>query len=237
MRSVFTLAALVAAASVGVAEDLKNITLPTRYGISPNPEFYPQGTAKEAVDTAASLLEKGRYAYLLAHVIDPAFVDAQVAARVERLLPAVEKRLREVRADQRRNLRADTPPEDVMPTSPADFATKVRAEAEKQAFADLVRSMQENLAEFPENVSQFATISRGGTVSENAPEAVAESKSLPTKKVFLKQLSVAATRESRVAVDNVMTTRSDPTTVQRWFVEDRQAAEAKKADEKPKTEK
>jgi hypothetical protein len=233
MRSVFTLAALVAVASAGVAEELKNITLPTRYGISPNAEFYPQGTAKEAVDTAAALLEKGRYAYLLAHVMDPAFVDAQVAVRVERLLPAVEKRLREVRADQRRSLAADTAPEDVLPADPAAFAEKVRAEAEKQAFADLVRSMQENLAEFPENVAQFAAVSREGTISENAPEAVAEAKSLPTKKVYLKQLGVAATRESRVVVDNVPTTRSDPTTVQRWFVEDRQQAD-KKADDKAK---
>ena len=77
MRSVFTLAVLAAAGSVGVAEELKNITLPTRYGISPNPEFYPQGTPKEALTTAAALMEKGRYAYLLAHVMDPAFVDAE----------------------------------------------------------------------------------------------------------------------------------------------------------------
>ena len=235
MRNVFTLAVLVVAGSVGVAEELKGITLPTRYGISPNPEFYPQGTPKEALETAASLMEKGRYAYLLAHVTDPAFVDAQVATRVQRLLPSVEERLREVRADQRRNLRADTPPEDVMPTNPADFADRVRAEAERQAFGDLVRSMQENLAEFPENVAQFGTVSRDGTISENGAEATAEAKSLPTKKVFLKQLSVTASKESRVVIDNVPTTRSDPTTVQRWFVEDRQAAEAKpKADEKPK---
>ena len=43
---------------------------------------------------------------------------------------------------------------------PAGFADKVRVEAEKQAFADLVRAMQNNLAEFPENVAQLAAIDR-----------------------------------------------------------------------------
>jgi hypothetical protein len=237
MRSVFTLAVMAAVGSLAVGEELKDITLPSRYGISPNPEFYPQGNPKEALATAAKLVEKKRYAYLLAHVLDPAVVDAQVEARVQQLTPAVEKRLAEIRADQKRGVRADTPPEDVIPVEPSAFAAKVRAEAEKQAFGALVTSMAENLAEFPENVPQFAQISRDGTISENAPTATAEVKGVPAKKVFLKQMPVAATKSSRVVLDNVPTTRYDPITVQRWFVEDRQVEVEKKADAKPKADK
>jgi hypothetical protein len=222
MRSVLTLAVLAAVGSAAVAEDLKDIILPSRYGIAPAPEFYPQGTPTEVLATAAKLMEKQRYSYLLAHVVDPAVVDAQVAARVQQLTPGVEKRLAEMRADQRRNLRADTPPEDVIPADPAGFADKVRAVAERQAFGDLVKALQDHLTEFPENVTQLGAISREGMIAENGAAATAEVKGVPGKKVLLKQLSVSAVKESRVVVDNKPVTRQDPTTVQRWFVEDRQ---------------
>lgn len=222
MRSVLAVAVLAAVGSAAVGEELKDITLPTRYGISPSGDLYPQGTPKEALATAAKLVEKGRYAYLLAHVVDPAFVDAQVAARARAVTPTVEKRLTGVREGQKRNLRADTPPEDVMPADPVAFADKVRAEAEKLAFADLVKAMQENLAEFPEHVQQLVVVNRDGAIAESGPAATAEAKGLPNKKVFLKQLPVSALKESRVLVDGKPTTRQDPTTVQRWFVEDRQ---------------
>jgi hypothetical protein len=236
MRYALAAGVVAVVGAVAAAEDLKDITLPSRYGISPNAEFYPQGTPKEALATAAKLVERKRYAYLLAHVLDPAVVDAQVEERVQLLTPTVEKRLAEIRAEQRRGLRADTPPEEVMPVEPSAFAARVRAEAERQAFGALVAAMQENLAEFPENVPQFAQISRDGTLSEAAPTATAEVKGLPAKKVFLKQLPVAATRASRVVIENVPTTRYDPITVQRWFVEDRQVEEKPKAEAKPNAE-
>lgn len=240
MRSVLAVAVLAAVGSAAMAEELKDITLPTRYGISPSGDLYPQGTPKEALATAAKLVEKGRYAYLLAHVVDPAFVDAQVAARARAITPAVEKRLTSAREDQKRNLRADTPPEDVVPADPAGFADKVRAEAEKQAFADLVKAMQENLAEFPENVQQLLAVNGANTddtLKASGTAATAEAKGVSNKKVFLKQLPVAALKESRVLVDNKPTTRQDPTTVQRWFLEDRQqevkAKEVKEPEKKP----
>lgn len=237
MRSVHAVAVLLAVGSAAVAEELKDITLPTRYGISPSGDLYPQGTPKEALASAAKLVEKGRYAYLLAHVVDPAFVDARVAERARAVTPAVEKRLTGVREDQKRNLRADTPPEDVVPLDPAGFANKVRAEAEKQAFTDLVRAMQENLAEFPENVQQLLTVNRTGAIAESGPTATAETKDLPNKKVFLKQLPVAALKESRILVDGKPATRQDPTTVQRWFLEDRQQEVKAKDGDKPKGDK
>jgi hypothetical protein len=233
MRSVLTLAVLAAVGSAAVAEDLKDIILPARYGVAPAPEFYPQGTPKEALATAATLLEKQRYAYLLAHLVDPVVVDAQVAARVRQLTPAIEKRLADIRADQKRSLRPETRPEDVIPLDPTGFAEKVQAEAEKQAFTDLVKAMQDHLAEFPENVTQLAAVSRGGAIAESGTAATAEAKDVPNKKVLLKQISVAAQKESRVLVDGKPGTRRDPITVPRWFVEDRQAADA----EKPKADK
>jgi hypothetical protein len=222
MRIVFTLAVLVAVGSTARAEELKGITIQPRYGVEASPEFYPQGTPKEALATAARLLEKQRYSYLLAHVIDPAFVEGEVATRARALEPAVEKQLSAVRAEQKRNLSSDTPPERVLAADPATFAQQVRAEAERQAFAELVKAMQDNLGEFPEHVAQLLAVARDGTVNENGPTATAEAKGVPGKKVFLKQGPVAALKEVKVVVNNLPATRLDPATVQRWFVEDRQ---------------
>lgn len=232
MRITFTLAVLAAVGSVASAEELKGITIQPRHGVEASPEFYPQGTPKEALGTAARLLEKQRYAYLLAHVIDPAFVDGEVAARAKGLEAAVEKQLAAVRAEQKRNLPADTPAEKVIASDPPTFAQQVRAEAERQAFAELVKAMQENLGEFPEHVNQLLAVARDGAIAENGPAATAEAKTVPGKKVFLKQGPVAALKEVKVIVDKQPATRFDPVTVQRWFVEDRQKDAAK-----PKAEK
>ena len=232
MRIMFTLAAVVAVAASAAAEDLKGITLQPRYGVLPAPEFYPQGTPQEALATAAKLLDKQRYTYLLAHVLDPQFVDAEVAARARRLEPAVEKQLAAVRADQRRSLPPDTPPERVIAADPARFAEQVRAEAERQAFGELVKAMQDNLGEFPEQVTQLLAVANTGTVAENGPAAPPEAKAVPGKKVFLKQLPVPALKDVRVVRNNLTVTEQQPTTVQRWFVEDRQQEAAK-----PKAEK
>jgi hypothetical protein len=232
MRSVLTLAVLVAVGGAASAEELKGITVQPRYGVTASPEFYPQGTAKEALATAAKLLEKQRYSYLLAHVIDPAFVDGEVAARAKALEPAVEKQLAAVRAEQKRNLPADTPPEQVIAVEPAAFALQVRTEAERQAFGELVKAMQDNLGEFPEHINQLLAMARDGTVAENGAAATAEAKTVPGKKVFLKQGPVTALKEVKVIVDNLPASRFDPATVQRWFVEDRQQEAPK-----PKAEK
>ena len=232
MRSVLTLAAVLAAGAGAVAEELPGITLPPRYGVTPNPEFYPQGTPKEALATAAKLMEKQRYSYLLAHVVDPAFVDSQVAARAQQLEPAVEKRLATVREGQKRSLPADTPADRIVPSDPAGFADKVRAEATQQAFADLVKAMQDHLSEFPEQVKQLAALRDTGTIGEAPPTAFAEAKSVPGKTVFLKQVTVACTKEAKMTVDNMSVTVQQPASVQRWFLEDRQQDE-----EKPKKDK
>ncbi|HEV3146976.1 MAG TPA: hypothetical protein VGZ47_24015 [Gemmataceae bacterium] len=51
---------------------------PDRYGVKADVEAYPQGSAKEAMKSIATALERTRVDYLLAHLTDPVFVDAKV---------------------------------------------------------------------------------------------------------------------------------------------------------------
>jgi hypothetical protein len=49
-----------------------------RYGVPLDLAAYPQGTAKEALISALKAVAAGRHDYLLAHLVDPAFVDDRV---------------------------------------------------------------------------------------------------------------------------------------------------------------
>lgn len=51
-----------------------------RYGVEISPEVFPQKTPKECLASVLKAIEGKRLDYLLAHLIDPMFVDARVKA-------------------------------------------------------------------------------------------------------------------------------------------------------------
>jgi hypothetical protein len=207
MRGVLTAVVLIAGAGV-VAQappqaDKKAPLPPPRYGLSANPDYYPQSTAKDAVASAAKALENRRYDYLAAHLLDPAVVDGKVAERATALESEVEKELATLRAAQRRNPGA-YPAEELLPPTPPEFAERVRAEATARAFRAVVKSVADTLNESPENARLLAKFAREGEVAESGAAATVSLKAGTAKKVFLKQEGG------------------------RWFVEDRQREEVKK---------
>jgi hypothetical protein len=50
----------------------------TRYGIAPDLKTYPQGSAKETLDSVLKAVETKRVDYVVAHLADPAFVDDRI---------------------------------------------------------------------------------------------------------------------------------------------------------------
>lgn len=51
-----------------------------RYGVALDAKTYPQSTAKEAFTSALQAIDQKKFAYLVAHLADPTFVDARVKA-------------------------------------------------------------------------------------------------------------------------------------------------------------
>jgi hypothetical protein len=200
MRMLWVTLTVLVGAEVAVGQDDPRVARKpvVRYGVTENYEFYPQGTAKDALATAARVLENQRYEYLVAHLIDPAVVDAKVAERAAALEGDIEKGLAAVREEQRRNPRAVASRAEMLPLTPDEFSQRVKAEAEKRAFAAVVRAVADNLGESPENVRLLAKFARDGVAAEGAGGVTVTLKDVPAKKVFLKQVG------------------------NRWFVEDRQ---------------
>lgn len=205
--AVVVLVAALMTTTAAVAQQPADKTPVVRYGVTANATFYPQGTAKDALASAAKAMENKRHEYVVAHIMDPAVVDGLVAERAKRMEPEVEKELVARRAEQRRNPAAVSP-EEFLPATPPEFAERVRAEAEKRAFQSVVQSVRDNLGEAPENVRLLAKFAREGTVAETGAAATVTLPDVKGKQVYLKQTGT------------------------RWHVEDRQTEEFK-----PKAEK
>ncbi len=201
-----------------------DVVLEKRYGVAGNLEFYPQSSAKDALASAAKLLEKKRYSYILAHIVDPAFVDDRVAKKAAKLSAAVEKRLDAKRSDQKASAKPGLTIEEQIPLDPFGFAERVKAEATQRAFDELVKELEANLSEAPEQIAQLMRFAKEGVITENGPTASAAVKEIVGKQVFLKQAESIGFKEG-LNLDGKPALLKQ--TVTRWHLEDRQTEVAK----------
>ena len=78
MRGLLSGLLCVCLASMAAAQEKKPGPPPARFGITPDLETYPQGTAKQTLQSIAKALDRKRIEYVLAHLTDPSFVDEKV---------------------------------------------------------------------------------------------------------------------------------------------------------------
>ena len=178
-----------------------------RFGIAPNFDLYPQNTPKAALETATKLLENRRYDYFVAHVLDPVLLESKIRERAERLEKEVELQLLQKRDEQKLAPDSVTARER-LPIEPKAFAAIVRDEAVNRSFKYVVRDLQAQLAEYPENLKLFRKYSAEGQFADAGTTATVMHKDSPGKSVYLKNNG------------------------KRWFLEDRQSDEAKPTTEK-----
>jgi hypothetical protein len=175
---------------------------PPKFGIPPLSGMYPQTSAKAALESAVKAIDRGRYDYIVAHLLDDAFVEGRIAARARDLTPAVEADLRAKRERQRQDP-ATVPADEKLSMEPKAFAAAVDAEARTRAFKQVVREVKEKLGEDPEAVKELKRFARDGTIAETGDGATIALRDVKDRKVFLKKAG------------------------NRWFVENKQADEGK----------
>ena len=169
-----------------------------RYGIAPAYDAYPQGTVKQALNSAALSLEKNRFEYLVAHVLDPKLIDARVEERAKAMEDAVDRELHLVRDEQfRRGLTA----RERISSDAGEFNALVRNESRGRAFKAVVRDARAHFGEYPETLREFRRYLREGVVVDGGEVA----------SVTLKGVKDAQLNLTRVN--------------QRWHLEDRKGPE------------
>ena len=107
MRSLVAFALFLGTASQALPQEGRAKTpdeIPPRFGVVFKGRVYSQATPKDALQSAIDAAEKVEFSYLVAHLLDPAFVDARIADRAKQAEPAVEANLAALRDFQLKNL-------------------------------------------------------------------------------------------------------------------------------------
>jgi hypothetical protein len=183
-----------------------------RFEVQPRLKTYPQGTAKQALQSAVEAIEKGEAKYLVAHLMDPPFVDARLGDRARQYEPVVDvefARLREVQKANPDRYPAATR----LPNDPGQFRAAVAAEAQKRAFAQLVRDVEDKLSDDPQVLRDLRRILVGGTSDNGDPVARFSHPEIKDRALFVRK------------------------TGDRWYLENRQADEKRPPEDKREPDK
>lgn len=173
-----------------------------RYGVKHRDKAYPQATPKAALKSALDAIDDADFPYLVAHIMDPKFVDGAVIDRQKQLIPAVEGELAQLRDFQRANPeRVDA--ENRVPLDPVQFRAAAAEKARERAFKQLVREVTAKLAEDAETLKALRRLYREGTFTEGDPATVSHP-DVKNRTLFFKKLG------------------------DRWVLENRQVEEPKK---------
>jgi hypothetical protein len=200
MRTALVAGVLLAACGLVAAQPAKEPE--ARYGVSAKPKLYPQGTPKEALKSAVGLIDKGDYAYLVAHLLDPKFVDQRVADRAKLFEAAVEAELAKLRDFQRANPDAVTR-ENRVPQDPKEFRDFAAVRARDRAFRQFAKDVEQKLADDPQALRDIRRILREGKFADADMAATATHPEVKGRTLYFKKID------------------------DRWFLENRQADEKK----------
>lgn len=174
-----------------------------RFGVLAKLKVYPQSTPKKALGSVIDACDKGDFAYLLAHLLDPGFVELRLNERAKHFEATVEVELARLRDYQYSNLDR-FPPEVRIPTDRKLFAAAVIEKSRERAFKQLLRDVDQKLRDDPLALNDMKKILRAGTFSDEGAGVKATNPVVKFSAIYFKKIG------------------------DRWFMENRQADDTKK---------
>lgn len=215
MRIVLSLAVVLGSVSFASAQEGKPKTpeeTPPRYGVAFKVRVYLQSSPKEALNSLIEATDKGDYSYVVAHLLEPAYVDGQVAERAKQAYPQIVAGLAALRDFQQQNL-DKVAPESRVPVDAAKFRERALADSAAAGFKQLVKDVQAKFAEDPETMIALRTFRRGGQYPEAGDTAKLDHPDIKNRSLFMKKIG------------------------DRWYIENRQVEEKPPEPAKPPEEK
>jgi hypothetical protein len=168
-----------------------------RFGVPPKVKAFPQDTAKKTTLSVIEAIEKGELSYLVAHLMDPGFVELRVADRAKQYEATVEvelSRLRDVQIRQPDQFR----PEDRLPTDRAKFRALIIEKSRERSFRQLVRDVENKLLDDPQALKDIKKLFRDGMMTDTETGAKLTHPDVKDRALFFRKIG------------------------DRWFVENRQ---------------
>ncbi|HUR52523.1 MAG TPA: hypothetical protein VMZ71_00190 [Gemmataceae bacterium] len=206
MRRAFSLTILLAAAMLTHAQEPPSLApgeIAPRFEVRAKPKTYPQANPKQALASLIAAADAGDHNYIVAHLMDPEFVDARIVLRARQIKEAVDSDLKKLRDVQRQNI-GSVPKDARVPEDPAQFELVAAARARERAFPLLVGDVKEKLADDPQVLKDLRRFYREGTFDEGGRGTLPD---LKDRAVFFKKVG------------------------DRWFMENRQTEAAAKEPE------
>ena len=168
MRLVFAVVLLVTSATLARTQpppkEVPKVDEP-RFGVPVKKKAYPQDTPRKALASAVEAIEKGETAYLVAHLLDPGFVELRLSDRARQFEAPVELQLTRQRDFQLAN-RDRFLPEDRLPTDKEQFRALILQRSRERAFQQLLRDVEDKLLNDPLSVKDLRKIMRDGTFTD-----------------------------------------------------------------------
>jgi hypothetical protein len=168
-----------------------------RFGVPVKLKVYPQTTAKKALGSAVEALARGETAYLVAHLLDPGFVDFRLADRAKQYEAEIEVSLARLRDMQIRNP-DKYQPEDRLPTDRVKFAALIVQQSRDRAFKQLVRDVSDKILDDPESFKDMRKLLSDGTFADTETGAKVTHPAVKDRALYFRKIG------------------------DRWFLEDRQ---------------
>lgn len=173
-----------------------------RYNVRARVKQFPQGTPKEALKSVLAAVEQNDYAYLVAQLLDPKFVDAAATERAKDFVPGAEAQLAQLREFQRANA-AKIDPASRVPLDPVAFRALAASKARELGFKQLLKDVEQKLIDDPQVLKDFRKIAREGSFADADPAASATHPDVKGRAVYFKKVG------------------------DRWYLENRQGEEPK----------
>lgn len=169
MRPLFAVAAGLVLAAAAAAQDV-----PPRFDILHNPDLYRQDTPQETLRSAIGAIGRERYDYLAAHLLDPDWVDARLAARQEYFERVAGEQIVATAAGAQ--LRG-----------PA-LQARVKDVGTRLNFQDLTGQIRRKVADEPDNLKDLRRFLREGEFKTSGESATAVLKDVKDRALYFKKI-------------------------------------------------
>jgi hypothetical protein len=148
---------------------------PKRFGLRQSPELYPQDSPKSALYSAVRALDKDRYDYLIAHLLEPGYVNEQLAISY----PAFEKRSRAQVEDEQLAKKG---------FGREFIVNRIRDLATQANFESLVQRIRAKLDNDPEAVRDLRKMLKEGSFEDGGATSVARLRDVKDRALYFKRV-------------------------------------------------
>jgi hypothetical protein len=169
-----------------------------RYGVTPLIRLYQQSSPKIALDSAVKAMEKSRFDYVAAQLLDPAFVDRESTRRGVAFMADVEAEFRTRRIRENEGF-SGIPRDQRVPAEPDKLQPLLDAECQARGFRKFVNDLRGLSADDPSQLKELRRFLRDGQIAESGDTAKVTLADTRDRFVFLKKIDGRWYLENRTA--------------------------------------